>query len=83
MSTISSLLSKKYPDAGIFAIRRNKEFRVSARCQTGRIDMAKLLKETTKGIGAGGGHERAAGASVPKKNGERFLESLRERLELG
>ncbi|MCD6398602.1 MAG: DHH family phosphoesterase, partial [Candidatus Aenigmarchaeota archaeon] len=37
-------------------------------------------KELSEGLGKGGGHPQAAGASVPKKYSEEFLERLRSYL---
>lgn len=82
-STLSSILSEENSGKGIFIISRNKELKISARCEAGRINVGKLLEDLTKGIGRGGGHENAAGGMVRNKHKERFLNKLRERLELG
>lgn len=80
-SVISTKLSEKNPDTAIFVYKITSYFFMSARCQSGRINVGKLLKKLTKGLGKGGGHPQAAGASMPKENGEEFLKRLRNYLE--
>ncbi|MCJ7478766.1 MAG: DHHA1 domain-containing protein [Candidatus Nanohaloarchaeota archaeon QJJ-7] len=58
------------------------EANVSARCQSGRVDLGSLLQEAlpedTKG--EAGGHKRAAGASLPVERLDEFLDNLRGKL---
>jgi len=64
-SSISTLLTKDYHDYVILIMRKVAEeggYKISARCQSGRVDVAALMKKVTKGIGGGGGHAKAAGA---------------------
>lgn len=79
-SFISNILADKHPDAAIFIVKKGDGVKVSARCQSGRVNVAKLLEETALGIGRGGGHPKAAGAYVPHKTAE-FMDRLRERLQ--
>lgn len=55
---------------------------VSARCQSGRLDLGSLLQEALPdGIeGEAGGHQRAAGASLPADRVDDFKENLLEQL---
>lgn len=80
-SVISTKISEKKPDAAVFVYKITSYFFMSARCQSGRINVGKLLKKLTKGLGKGGGHPQAAGASMPKENAEKFLKRLRNYLE--
>jgi single-stranded DNA-specific DHH superfamily exonuclease len=76
-SVISSILSARFPDNVVIvskAVKRN--FKVSARCQSGRINVGTLLKKASAGIGSGGGHEKAAGALV--NDWEKFRKRVME-----
>jgi len=77
---LSTKISEKNPDAAFFIYKTRNYLFVSARCQTSRINVGKILKELSEGMGKGGGHPQAAGASVPKKYSEEFLERLRSYL---
>lgn len=79
-SFLSNVLADRYPGAVIFIIKKGGGLKVSARCQSGRVNVAKLLEEVSRGIGRGGGHPKAAGAYIPLKEDE-FLNRLRERLQ--
>ncbi|MFH1364920.1 MAG: DHHA1 domain-containing protein [Candidatus Aenigmatarchaeota archaeon] len=62
-STVSTLFTKKYHDEVILIIRKIEDgYKISSRCQSGRVDVAALMRKATKGIGGGGGHAKAAGA---------------------
>ncbi|MCD6477563.1 MAG: DHH family phosphoesterase [Candidatus Aenigmarchaeota archaeon] len=80
-STLSTVLSEKNPDAAIFVYRIKNGLHISARCQTGRINVADVLRNLSEGIGSGGGHPQAAAASIRKEHANRFLERLRNYLE--
>lgn len=54
---------------------------MSFRCQSGRVDVAALVKELTRGLGEGGGHDKAAAGSVPIEHKEEFLERVRRKFE--
>jgi len=81
-SALSTILSEKDPDAAIFVYRISHDgLHMSARCQTGRINVAEILKKLSEGIGSGGGHPQAAAASIKKGFKDRFLERIRNFLE--
>jgi len=64
-ATISTLITKKHDDDVVMVIRKAEDdhgYKISSRCQSGRVDVAALMKKATKGIGNGGGHPKAAGA---------------------
>jgi single-stranded DNA-specific DHH superfamily exonuclease len=82
-SSLANTLAAKNPNSVIILLKFGKMLKVSARCHSGRIDVAKLLRETVTGLGVGGGHERASGAAVPARHVEKFMERLREKLEFG
>jgi single-stranded DNA-specific DHH superfamily exonuclease len=51
--------------------------KVSARNQSRKYDVGKLLQKAMHGIkGSAGGHEAAAGATMPAKDWEKFKEQL-------
>ena len=79
ISTISTLLAEKYPDMTLCIKRRDEEgFKISLRNQSGRVDLNAIARTATKGIGRGGGHEKAAGAFVTdwEMFKKRFLKEL-------
>jgi len=80
-SSFSTMISEKIPDSVVLILKKNRVLQVNARCQSGRVNVAELMRELTEGIGSGGGHERAAGAHVPRRHVEEFLNRLREKLE--
>ena len=79
-STVSTLISEKNPDL-IVIIKRAVEdgVKLSMRNQSGRVDLNALARKACKGIGTGGGHEKAAGAQVTDWNEfkKRFLKALK------
>jgi len=80
-SVVATVLSEEKPDTAFFIYKKNKVLSMSARCQTGRINLAELFKKICKGIGTGGGHPQAAAANIPIENADKFLERLRNFLE--
>jgi len=80
-SSVSTILSEEKPDTAFFIYKKNKTLSMSARCQTGRINLAELFQKICEGIGTGGGHPQAAAANIPKENEDKFLERLRNYLE--
>ncbi|MFQ5647610.1 MAG: DHHA1 domain-containing protein [Candidatus Aenigmatarchaeota archaeon] len=74
-SVISSILARLYPD-DIIIIRKghNGGWKISARSQTGIVNLGEIIKKCVSGIGSGGGHEKAAGAMV--NNWEEFKARL-------
>ncbi len=74
-SIISTILATENPRKVIMIVKETERgFKVSLRCQSGKINLGALVKRAVKGIGSGGGHKKAAGALV------RDLELFRERL---
>jgi single-stranded DNA-specific DHH superfamily exonuclease len=81
VSVISTILAQQNPEE-IIIIRKKTpkgEWKMSIRSQTGRANVGRLTKNCVKGIGSGGGHEKAAGALITdwEKFKERFLAGLR------
>jgi single-stranded DNA-specific DHH superfamily exonuclease len=80
-STVSTRVAAKNPDKMVFIIKHSGPFvKVSARYQKGDISLNSLFKEVTKGIGSGGGHEKAAGAVVERKHWDEFRTRVVARL---
>jgi single-stranded DNA-specific DHH superfamily exonuclease len=80
-STVSTRVAAKNPDKMVFIIKHSGPFvKVSARYQKGDISLNGLFKEVTKGIGSGGGHEKAAGAVVERRHWDEFRTRVVARL---
>ncbi len=74
-SVIANALFEKYPDKTIIVYTRNLEqFNISARSH--KVDVGELLKKASEGIGKGGGHPKAAAATV--NDFEKFKKKLIE-----
>ena len=70
-SVIASILARLYPDDIIIVRKKSaRGWKLSLRTQTGKVNVGALVKGCVQGIGAGGGHEKAAGALV--ENWETF-----------
>lgn len=87
-SKISSILSKNYfpNDTLIFAsdiLDKEGFVKLSARNQTGKIDLGVLLKKCIEGFNdaVAGGHPKASGGSFPKKYLNEFKRRLLEELK--
>jgi len=76
ISTIISLKDKA--KTFIFVDEYDGVLRVSARCQSGKVDCVRLLQEAIKDIpdSSAGGHVPAAGARVPSKFLNKFKENI-------
>ncbi|WP_414837379.1 DHH family phosphoesterase [Candidatus Nanosalina sp. VS9-1] len=82
-SSIATNMSTKTPDWIHLVIQKDDEINISARCQSGRVDLGDLLQkalpEDAKKEGAeAGGHRKAAGASMDKKYYEEFKKNFTE-----
>jgi len=72
-SAVATYVSERRPDS-IVVVRReigkgdNKQWKLSLRCQSGRVNLGGLTKKAVKNIGSGGGHAKAAGALVKEWN---------------
>ncbi len=77
-SFISTRLSEKYPNRIVIIYERSGTvMKASARNQTKKFDVGKLLQKAMRGIaGSAGGHEAAAGATMHAKDWERFKVQL-------
>lgn len=77
-SAIATKLSSKYRDKVVIIYeKKRKNVRMSARNQSKRFDVAKLLQRAAEGMKASaGGHEAAAGATLQEKDWEQFKERL-------
>ena len=72
-SQVATHFSEKEPDKTVIVRSRVEDgWKLSLRSQSGKVNVSKLARNASKGIGTGGGHEKAAGAKV--KDWERFLE---------
>ena len=80
-SQLSTHIGEKYPDKTV-AIRKafGEKWKVSLRNQEGRVNLGRIVKKAVKGIGSGGGHEKAAAALVD--DWEKFLKRLRKELRV-
>lgn len=74
-SIISNLIAEKYPDKAVIVAKDSDDgWKISARSHTGKFNVSTLMEKSSKGIGHGGGHPKAAGASV--FNIEKFKKRL-------
>ena len=82
MSVVATLVSERYADNVVFLYRETaNHIECSVRCQSGRVDVAALMQELTRGIGSGGGHQKAAGGEVAIEHRDEFLERMRRKFE--
>ncbi len=82
-SSIATNMSTKTPDWIHLVIQKEEDINISARCQSGRVDLGELLPKAlpdeAKEDGAeAGGHRKAAGASMEKEYFEEFKENFVE-----
>ena len=78
-SVLSTHLGSRFPE-NVIAIKKadGERWKVSLRNQSGRVNLGVAVKEAVKGIGSGGGHEKAAAALV--SDWEKFLKRLRKEI---
>jgi len=82
-SSIATNMSTKTPDWIHLVIQKNNTINISARCQSGRVDLGKLMQEALpeeaveKGAEAGG-HRKAAGASMEEDYLQEFRDNFTE-----
>ncbi|MFB6209868.1 MAG: DHHA1 domain-containing protein [Candidatus Nanohaloarchaea archaeon] len=83
-SSIATNMSTKTPEWVHLVIQHDEEeINISARCQSGRVDLGKLMQEALpeeakKEGGEGGGHRKAAGASMKPEYLEEFKNNFTE-----
>lgn len=80
-SSIATNMSTKTPDWIHLVVQRDDKINISARCQSGRVDLGALLQqalpEGARDEGAeAGGHRKAAGASMPEEYYDEFKENF-------
>ena len=78
-SVISSILARLYPDDIILIRKKHPNgWKISARSQTGIVNLGHVIKQCVLDIGSGGGHRKAAGALVTdwREFKTRFLREL-------
>ncbi len=77
-SPISTKVSEMHPDKLVVVHQTvGSRIKLSARNQTRRFDVSKLLQQACRGLGASaGGHANAAGAMLKKDDWEKFRERL-------
>jgi len=64
-SAVSTFFGEKNPDRVVIVRKRyEKGWKISLRNQSGKINVGDLARRCSSGIGMGGGHVKAAGASV-------------------
>lgn len=81
-SNLANLMSDEKDDSVIIVYQKvGGGMKLSARCDSGRIDVSEILKDAVGGEGNAGGHPQAAGGFVRKGSEEVVLQRLRERLE--
>jgi len=81
-SDLSTELSNENPDAVVIVYQiEDYGMKISGRCQSGRVDVSKIIKGAVKDFGSGGGHPQAAGGFVESGKEELALERFREKLE--
>ncbi len=78
-SVMATHFGESFPDMVVAIKKADKgRWKVSLRNQAGRFNLGDLAKECSKGIGSGGGHEKAAAVMV--KDWDTFLKRLRKAL---
>lgn len=85
-SSIATNMSTKTPEWIHLVVKKGEMINLSARCQSGRVDLGKLMKDSlpegSRDEGAeAGGHRKAAGASFPENYLEQFKKNLIQNLE--
>lgn len=79
-SVLSTILAERNPEKTIVIKKfSGKGWKVSLRNQSGVLTLDKVVKASVKGIGFGGGHEKAAGAYTT--DWETFLKRLQKNLK--
>ena len=77
---VNEISTKKPKQTFIFITPKSKNtYSISARNQTGKVDMIKLLKKATKNLKdtTAGGHVPAAGGIIQKKDLQKFKDNLK------
>lgn len=85
-SSISTNMSTKTPDWIHLVIQKDDEANISARCQSGRVDLGKLMhdalpEEAIEEGAEAGGHAKAAGASMKVEYLDEFKKKFTNLIE--
>jgi single-stranded DNA-specific DHH superfamily exonuclease len=85
-SSISTNMSTKTPEWIHLVIQKDDEVNISARCQSGRVNLGELMEaslpeEAVEEGAEAGGHRKAAGASMPEKYYQEFKQNFLKKLE--
>lgn len=78
-SLVATHFSEKYPNKIVIVRKLLKDgWKLCLRNQSGRVNLGKVVKKRVRGIGSGGGHEKAAGVLTTdwEKFKKRFISSL-------
>jgi single-stranded DNA-specific DHH superfamily exonuclease len=79
-SIIATITAEKHPDSIIIIRKKSGDsWKISLRCQEGKISVGDLAKYASTGIGSGGGHVKSSGALV--NSWEEFKERVFEYLK--
>ncbi|WEL19359.1 DHH family phosphoesterase [Candidatus Nanohalococcus occultus] len=81
-SSIATNMSAKTPEWIHLVVQRGEEINVSARCQSGRVDLGELMQEalpeeSLEDGAEAGGHRKAAGASMQPEYYEEFKDNFK------
>ncbi|MCK5062417.1 MAG: DHH family phosphoesterase [Candidatus Aenigmarchaeota archaeon] len=78
VSTIISAKDEYYKDVIMVAEENTKSVSISLRNQSGDFDLDSIIRESLSGLeGTGGGHKKAAGTVVSKKDFDVFMERFK------
>ncbi|NIO22205.1 MAG: hypothetical protein GTN76_16130 [Candidatus Aenigmarchaeota archaeon] len=71
-SIIATKVTDTHKDEVIIIRKRSRQgWKISLRCQSGKVNVGDLAKKASSGLGAGGGHQKSAGALVKDWEGFR------------
>ncbi len=80
-SAVTTIISLKAPTKiFLFATPYKDKIKISSRCQSGKVMLNELLSEATRGFknSKAGGHPRASGAVIMKKDLKQFKKNIAE-----
>lgn len=80
-SSLSTMLADENPESAIYIYQVNNGMKISARCQSGRVNVAENLKKAFNDYGNAGGHPQAAGGYAKSGKVETVVNRLKEILE--
>jgi len=78
-SIIATKVTDTYKKEVIMIRKRSKQgWKISLRCQSGKVNVGDLAKKASLGLGSGGGHQKSAGALV--RDWEKFRRNVLKQL---